>query len=82
AVAELTPFWADETAAVDQYLADQILLPSALARGKTVYRTVAVTQHTLTQADLLRRWLDVEIIIEGKEGEAGEIIVEGVGWNG
>lgn len=48
---------------VGAHLADQLLLPMALARGGS-FRTVAPTLHTRTQANIIRRFLAVEISIE------------------
>lgn len=45
---------------VGQHLADQLLLPLALARGGR-FRTLPLTQHAVTNIDVIRRFLDVEI---------------------
>lgn len=78
AVAELIAFTENE-AAVDKYLADQLLLPLALAHGNTQFTTNQLTQHTLTNAALLRRWLDCPIAIEGDLNQPGCIAIEGIG---
>ncbi|PKN49454.1 MAG: RNA 3'-terminal phosphate cyclase [Deltaproteobacteria bacterium HGW-Deltaproteobacteria-20] len=46
-------------AAVGQHLADQLLLPFALAGGGS-FRTVEPSQHARTQADVVRAFLGVE----------------------
>lgn len=81
AVAELLAFADNEGAAVDAHLADQLLLPMALAHGRSGFTTDCLTQHTLTQAELLRSWLDARIEITGAEGQPGRVTVEGVGWS-
>jgi RNA 3'-terminal phosphate cyclase (ATP) len=81
AVAELLAFAENEGAAVDAHLADQLLLPMALARGRSGFTTDRLTRHTLTQAELLRHWLGVHIEIMGDEGRPGRVSVEGVGWS-
>jgi RNA 3'-terminal phosphate cyclase (ATP) len=48
---------------VGEHLADQLLLPLALA-GRGSFRTVTPSSHTTTQAALLRRILGVKIRIE------------------
>src|SRR4029078_11375422 len=53
---------------VGQHLADQLLLPMALA-GRGSFRTGAPSSHTTTQAALLRKILGAKIRIE-KESEA------------
>lgn len=54
-------------APVDPYLADQLLLPMALAGGGA-YRTAEPTEHTWTNARLIQRFLPVEIAIR-REGQ-------------
>lgn len=79
AVAELRAF-VDNGASVDQHLADQLLLPLALAHGTSSFTTHQLTQHTLTNAALLQQWLDVAISIKGNLNEPGEITVDGIGF--
>jgi RNA 3'-terminal phosphate cyclase (ATP) len=45
------------------HLADQLLIPMALAGGGT-FRTLEPTAHTVTNADVIRRFLDVPIAVE------------------
>jgi RNA 3'-terminal phosphate cyclase (ATP) len=78
AVAELLDFL-DNGLAVDHYLADQLLLPMALAKGSSSFTTSRLTQHTLTVVELLRTWLDIRIDVTGSLDEPGEIIVNGYG---
>ena len=68
-------------AAVDPHLADQILLPAALAAGTTEYTTCRVTRHLTTNAWVIGRILpEARVRIEGREGEPGRVVVEGTGW--
>jgi len=48
------------TAPVGDCLADQLLLPMALSRGGS-YRTLALTRHSATNIEVIRRFLDVNI---------------------
>ena len=50
-------------AAVDEHLADQLLLPMALARGGS-FTTPEPSGHTRTNADILREFLPVTITTE------------------
>lgn len=59
--------------AVDQYLADQLVLPLSLAGGPSILRTCRVTGHLLTQAEIVRNFLPVKITITGGSGEPGTI---------
>lgn len=68
--------------AVDLHLGDQLLLPLALAaaglRGPAVpghYTTAEVTQHLLTHADVIQKFLDVRVAVRGQLGEPGEVVV-------
>ncbi len=79
AVAECLAF-VDNGADVDKRLADQLLLPLALAQGRSQFTTDQITQHTLTNAALLRQWLDVAIAIDGSLGQPGSITIDGVGY--
>jgi RNA 3'-terminal phosphate cyclase (ATP) len=51
---------------VGPYLADQLLLPMALA-GSGAFRTVKPTDHTRTNIEVIRRFLEREIRIEELE---------------
>ncbi len=73
--------------AVDRHLGDQLLLPAALAAAGvlpappgvvpvTRYTVAAVTKHLTTNAEVIRRFLDVEISILGREEDEGEVRVQ------
>ena len=79
AVAELISF-VDSGAAVDYHLADQLLLPMALARGRSSLTTNRLTQHSLTNVALLRQWLSARIRVDGDLGQAGRVVVNGIGY--
>jgi len=74
-------------AAVDRHLGDQLLLPAALvAAGRvhpaegvwpaTRYTVAAVTGHLTTSAEVIRRFLPVEVAVEGRDGEEGAVRVQ------
>lgn len=50
-------------AATGEYLADQLLLPMALA-GSGAFTTCAVSQHTLTNIETIKRFLPVDFTTE------------------
>lgn len=62
-------------AAVDAHLADQLLLPAALASGASTFTTCVVTQHLLSQAEIIRQFLPTAITIKGSLGEPGLVQV-------
>lgn len=51
------------SAPIDEHLADQLLIPFALAGGGS-FRTVEPTMHTRTHAEILQQWLPVVVTIE------------------
>ena len=75
AIADLEAFLATG-AAVDPYLADQLILPLALASGSSELYTSRVTQHLLTNAEVLRRFLPVQVEISGEVGAPGVVLIE------
>jgi len=80
AVAELLAFIDNESAAVDHHLADQLLIPMALANGRSTFTTHLLSSHTLTNTSIVRQWLDVDVTISGRDGEPGSVSVRGVGY--
>jgi RNA 3'-terminal phosphate cyclase (ATP) len=71
----------DLGAPVDLHLADQILLPLALADGPSEYRTSRITGHLLTNAHVIRQFVHAEIEVAGQEGRPGTVSVRGAGWD-
>jgi RNA 3'-terminal phosphate cyclase (ATP) len=65
-------------ATVDEYLADQLLLPAACVPGETEYLTPCVTGHLLTNAQIIRAFLPADILIEGDAGAPGRVRVRGL----
>ena len=57
----------NSSAAVGPFLADQLLLPAAVAGGGR-FTTVSPTRHTATNAKVIERFLDVQINIAEEEG--------------
>lgn len=60
-------------AAVDPYLADQLISYCSLAGGISKFTTSRITRHLLTNAWIVKQFLDVDIVVKGKEGEPGSI---------
>jgi RNA 3'-terminal phosphate cyclase (ATP) len=63
--------------ALDMHLADQLLLPAALAAGQSVFSTCRVTQHLLTNAHIIHQFIDAQIDIDGREDQPGHVTVNG-----
>jgi RNA 3'-terminal phosphate cyclase (ATP) len=66
-------------AALDRHLADQLVLPLALAAGRSYLMTEAVTQHLLTNAWVVNQFLPGSVHVEGAEGEPGTCTIGGIG---
>lgn len=56
-------------AAVDEYLSDQLMLPMALAGGGS-FTTGKISQHALTNASVLERFLPVKVHFSEQDGHA------------
>lgn len=76
AVNELRDFMSTD-GCVDHYLADQLVLPLALASGKSDVKASRITQHLTTNAEVVRMFLPVSIEINGKIDEPGSIQMSG-----
>lgn len=74
AVNELARFLKTD-AAFDYHLADQLLLPLALAEAESRFTTSAVSQHLLTNAQVISLFLGPVVQISGQVGEPGEVRV-------
>lgn len=62
---------------VGRYLADQLLVPMALAGGGK-FRTLSPTRHTTTNIEVIQKFLDVEIAVHEYDRNKWEIEI----WNG
>ena len=62
---------------VGSHLADQLLIPMALGGGGA-FRTVTPSSHTVTNAGVIRRFIDVPIAIE-REGDGVHLVTVGEG---
>jgi RNA 3'-terminal phosphate cyclase (ATP) len=61
--------------ALDPWLADQILIPLALASGNSQFSTTRISQHLLTNAVVLETFGLARVSISGQEGDPGVIQV-------
>ncbi|MBI2002234.1 MAG: RNA 3'-phosphate cyclase [candidate division NC10 bacterium] len=66
-------------AGCDPHLADQLVLPMALAPGTSRLTTSRVTRHLPTTAQVVQQILGCPMQIGGEEGSPGAVTVEGVG---
>ena len=62
---------------VDPYLADQMILPMAMAEGESQAMTSQVTQHLLTNVWVVQQFLSRDISVQGRLGARGTVVVKG-----
>jgi len=65
--------WQRSGAALDPHLADQVILPLALASEPATFTTSAVTRHLLTNAWAVEQFLPVRIAVEGDVEQPGRV---------
>jgi RNA 3'-phosphate cyclase len=75
AATQVERFLNAEPLGVDEHSADQLLLPLALAEGASQFRVANVSSHLLTNADIIRHFLEREIAVAGSEGEPGTVTI-------
>ncbi len=66
-------------AAIDEHLADQLIVPLAAVVGRSELRPARITPHLVTNADVVRLFLPVDIVIDGAIGKTGSIAIQGSG---
>jgi RNA 3'-terminal phosphate cyclase (ATP) len=71
--------WWKSGAACDPHLADQLVLPMALAAGESRWTTPAVTEHLRTVLWVASRFLPIETRIEESEEGPAAVIMRGGG---
>lgn len=59
--------------ALEEHLADQLVLPLALAEGRSQFTTASVSDHLLTNAWVVNRFFPGTVRVEGAEGEPGRV---------
>ncbi|MBN1918423.1 MAG: RNA 3'-phosphate cyclase [Verrucomicrobia bacterium] len=67
--------FAQSDAAIDKYLADQLILPLALAEGTSEFDTHEITEHLVTNADIVSEFLSVDIDVVGDKGSPGRVTI-------
>lgn len=55
--------WRDQSAAVDEHLADQLVLPAAFASGESSWTTPEVTEHLRTVLWLVNQFVPIEFMV-------------------
>lgn len=60
---------------VEEYLADQLLLPLAFSKKHSQYKVANISQHLITNAHIIQKFLDVQIEISAPEGKEGIVVI-------
>ncbi|MDQ2688461.1 MAG: RNA 3'-terminal phosphate cyclase, partial [Armatimonadota bacterium] len=71
--------WLNTGAACEEHLADQLVLPAALASGTSRWTTARVTEHLRTVLWVVPQFLDVRVTLTERKDGTGEVSVQGVG---
>ncbi|MGQ3685220.1 MAG: RNA 3'-terminal phosphate cyclase [Candidatus Loosdrechtia sp.] len=58
---------------VDEYLTDQLIIPLALTKGTSFFKTPRITRHLLTHIEIIKLFLPVTINISGNLNEEGSV---------
>lgn len=61
--------------ALDPYLADQVVPWLAFCCGPSEFTTSRLTRHLFTNLWVVRQFLDIDIEVEGAEGEEGRVLI-------
>jgi len=66
--------WIKSDAPVGEYLADQLLIPLALAGGGA-FRCVRVSPHLITNAEVIQKFLEVTVQVDRQDDAEGTVII-------
>lgn len=61
---------------IDEYLADQLIIPLALTKGTSYFITPKITRHLLTNIEVVKLFLPVTIKVFGNLDEEGSIEIQ------
>ncbi len=75
---EMASAWLEAGVPVDEHLADQLLIPMALAGGGS-FRTTEPSLHSTTNASIIRKFLPVEITFEPESEKVWRVVVRRAG---
>lgn len=74
-VVEKIIYFMETDAVLDEYSADQLLLPLSFAETNSNYSTPKVTQHLVTNAKIISKFISTRIILEGDIDSPGSISI-------
>jgi len=60
----------------DEYLADQLIIPLALIMAeKSIFHTPVITQHLLTNIEIIKKFIPIDVAVTGNLNEEGTIAI-------
>jgi RNA 3'-terminal phosphate cyclase (ATP) len=65
--------------ALDPHLADQVVPWLAFCQGKSEFTTSRITRHLLTNLWVVQQFMDIDVQVEGSEGEEGRVVIRPMG---
>ena len=72
--------WWKTGAAVDEHLADQLVLPMSLVKGESRWTTPMVTEHLRTVLWAVEKFLPIGHSVEEQPNGTALVILKGAGW--
>jgi RNA 3'-terminal phosphate cyclase (ATP) len=75
-VADRVEYFLSTDAAVDEFLADQILLPLSFATSRSTFSTAKITRHLITNSEIIQEFLPIKIQISGDTGSPGMVSID------
>jgi RNA 3'-terminal phosphate cyclase (ATP) len=63
-------------AGVDEHSADQLVLPLALAEEASEFPVARVSNHLLTNIEVIRQFIERDISCTGEEGKPGVVTIQ------
>jgi RNA 3'-terminal phosphate cyclase (ATP) len=74
-ISKTVRLWMESDVPVDEHLADQLLLPMALAGGGS-FRTTTPSSHTLTNARVIEQFLNTRISLEPENSQVSLVTIQ------
>jgi RNA 3'-terminal phosphate cyclase (ATP) len=66
----------DAGSSIDEYTADQLILPLSLAKSDSKFTTSIITDHLLTNVQVIKEFIQPNIEIRGNVSSPGEILIQ------
>lgn len=63
------------SACFDLYLADQVVLYLAIAKGESSFTAAEISNHLLTNLWVIEKFLDIQYTVEGEIGKPGKVTI-------